>query len=278
MADSALVDALTQAIADARHRLARPMLVGVSGVQGSGKSTLCAQVEASLAARGLRAATLSLDDLYLTRAERGTLATTVHPLFATRGVPGTHDLALADDIITRLLGGDGPVAIPRFDKARDDRVPESRWPVVSAPVDVLLFEGWCIAATPQAKSALVAPVNALEAAEDPDLAWRTRVNDELGDAYARLFARLDRLIMLAAPSFAVVRAWRHEQEAELKVRAGEAAGMDPTALDRFIAHFERLSRHMLAGPPPESAIIVTLNEARGVGAVSGLPGIWPQQP
>jgi D-glycerate 3-kinase len=278
MAEAALVEALTQAIAATSRQLARPIMVGISGVQGSGKSTLCAQLEARLAAHGLRAATLSLDDLYLTRTERGTLAATVHPLFATRGVPGTHDLALADDIVTRLLAGSGPVAIPRFDKGNDERAPQSRWPVVTAPLDVLLFEGWCIAATPQAKSALVMPANALEAAEDPDLVWRTCVNDALGDGYARLFARIDRLIVLAAPGFAVVRAWRHEQEAGLKAQGGDAAGMDPARLDRFIAHFERLSRHMLAVPPPEGAIIVQLNEARGISAVSGLAGVWPQQP
>ena len=37
---------------------------------------------------------LSLDDLYLPKAERLRLARDVHPLLATRGVPGTHDVAL----------------------------------------------------------------------------------------------------------------------------------------------------------------------------------------
>jgi D-glycerate 3-kinase len=278
MAETALVEALAQAIAETRRTYARPVLIGISGVQGSGKSTLCAQLETSLAAQGLQPATLSLDDLYLTRQERRALAESVHPLFATRGVPGTHDMGLADDIITRLLSGSGAVAIPRFDKASDDRAPESRWPVVTAPVDVLLFEGWCIAATPQPKSALVAPVNALEAVEDPDLVWRSEVNDALCGAYTRLFAQLDRLIMLSAPSFAVVREWRHEQEAGLKVQAGDGAGMDQITLDRFIAHFERVSRHMLATPPPAGAIIVTLKDTREICAVSGLPGFLPRRP
>lgn len=270
MADSALVEALTGAIAETRQRLARPVLIGVSGVQGSGKSTLCAQIETALVARGLSAATLSLDDLYLTRAGRAVLARTVHPLFATRGVPGTHDLVLADKVITHLLTGSGPVAIPRFDKAHDDRAEASRWPVVTAPLDVLLFEGWCIGATPQPKSALDMAINGLEAAEDPNLVWRTHVNTVLGDGYARLFARIDRSILLRAPGFGTVREWRHEQEADLKAHIGVDAGMDPTELDRFIAHFERLSRHMLAEPPPLGAITIALDEKRRVGAVSGL--------
>ena len=271
MWDAALVAALARAISDTRARLGRPVLIGVSGVQGSGKSTLCVQLEEALGTAGLAAATLSLDDLYLTRAERLSLGQTQHPLFVTRGVPGTHDLALADTVITRLLSGTGPISIPRFDKAVDDCAPEPAWPVVSAPLDVLLFEGWCIAATPQAESALAAPVNALEADEDPDGSWRRAVNAALADGYRLLFARIDLLIMLRAPDFSAVRAWRQQQEDALRAARGADAGMDAAALGRFIGHFERVSRHMLAAPPPPGAIIVDLDADRRVGAIIGLP-------
>jgi D-glycerate 3-kinase len=271
MADAALVAALAGAITETRKQLGRPVLVGISGVQGSGKSTLCAQLETAMGSAGLKAATLSLDDLYLTRADRRHLAETRHPLFLTRGVPGTHDLALADRVITRLFAGHGPVAIPRFDKAVDDRASEDDWPVFTTPLDVLLFEGWCIAATPQAESALAAPVNALEADEDPDGSWRRAVNAALADGYAKLFARIDLLIMLRAPGFSAVRAWRQQQENALRRARGSDAGMDVAALSRFIAHFERVSRHMLAAPPPPGAIIVELDTERRVGAIIGLP-------
>jgi pantothenate kinase-related protein Tda10 len=72
---------------------ARPLVVGLTGPQGSGKSTLAARLPDLLAAAGLNAGVLALDDLYLTKAERQRLAADVHPLFATRGVPGTHDVA-----------------------------------------------------------------------------------------------------------------------------------------------------------------------------------------
>lgn len=272
MADTALVQALIGDIAETRRRCGRPVLIGVSGLQGSGKSTLCAQLASELARYGLRAAVLSLDDLYLTYAERVALAAEIHPLFATRGVPGTHDLALADKVISGLLLGTSSVAIPRFDKGRDDRAADPRWPVVVAPLDVLLFEGWCIGATPQPKSVLKVPVNALEALADPDLVWRAHVNDALTGGYARLFARIDRLILLRAPGFEAVRRWRHEQEAELKAREGANAGMSAKTLDRFIEHFERLSRHMLDTPPPEGAVVVFLDDERRTVAVSGLAG------
>jgi hypothetical protein len=46
--------------------------------------------------------------------------------------------------------------------------------------------------------------------------------------------------------------------------------MEAAALGRFIAHFERLSRHMLASPPPPGAVIIGLDAGRRVGAVIGL--------
>nr|WP_310523385.1 kinase [Polymorphobacter sp.] len=257
-------------IAAHRRTIARPILIGISGVQGSGKSTACRFLEHLIGAHGLTAVTLSLDDLYFTRAERAGLAARVHPLFATRGVPGTHDLVLANHIITALLTSNGPVAIPRFDKATDDRAPETTWPIITAPVDILIFEGWCIGATPQPESALVAPVNALEAAEDAEMTWRTHANAALADGYARLFARIDLCVALRTPDFALVRTWRHTQEQRLRARSGPAAGMNEATLDRFIAHFERITRHMIATPPPAGAITIHIDRQQTAGAIQGL--------
>ncbi len=257
-----------------RHAAAgRPLLIGINGAQGSGKSTMCVFLEALLAERhGLKVATLSLDDLYLTHADRAALAVRAHALFAARGVPGTHDLALAAASITALLAGTGPVAIPRFDKARDDRRPRAEWPVVTAPLDLLLFEGWCIGATPEAESALATPVNDLEAGDDPEKAWRHTVNTALGSGYARLFARLDTLIMLRAPGFAPVAAWRKQQEARLRQRAGPAEGMDDAALDRFLQHYERLTRHMLRTLPAQADVIIDMDAERRITGWHGLTG------
>src|ERR1700751_568650 len=54
--------------------LARPCLVGFCGPQASGKSTGAAIIAKALMAWGLRVATLSIDDVYLTRAEREAMA------------------------------------------------------------------------------------------------------------------------------------------------------------------------------------------------------------
>lgn len=206
--DISVVDAVMaqarSALSSFRHR---PVVIGICGAQGSGKSTLARAVEKQCGAEGIASAVLSLDDLYLTHAERQVLARDVHPLLATRGVPGTHDVGLGLNVLDALEAG-GPVALPRFDKGRDNPVPERDWPIVAPGCEVLLFEGWCMGAFPQGAHELTDPVNRLEADEDRDGRWRRWVNDMLGDAYQRLFARIDRLVLLAAPGFEVVQRWR----------------------------------------------------------------------
>lgn len=225
------------------------MLIGLSGAQGSGKSTTAARL-----ANRLGAVVLSIDDFYLTRAERQALARTVHPLLATRGVPGTHDLGLAERAIRGLLNSDAAVPLPRFDKTRDDRAPESSWPVHSGGAEVVVLEGWCLGARPQPEAALVRPVNALEREEDPDGTWRGFVNAKLEGPYRKLFESFDLGFLLRAPSFDQVFAWRAEQERELERTSGSLQPMDDQALRRFIAHYERLTRWILQDEPVDLVI------------------------
>ena len=94
--------------------------------------------------------------------------------------------------------------------------------------------------------------------------WRARVNRALAGEYQRLFARIGLLVLLAAPGFEVVRGWRLEQEAHLRASSPtDAPGlMDEAAITRFIAHYERLTRHILAEMPARADITVRLDAAR----------------
>lgn len=215
---------------------------GIAGLQGSGKSTLAAQVVALARARGLRAATLSIDDGYLNPGARRQLARQVHPLLATRGPPGTHDLALLCATLDAVRSGDA-TRLPRFDKRHDRRLPPSRWRTVG-PLDLLVFEGWCLKVPPEDDAALAVPVNALERDEDPEGDWRRWCNTALGRDYPALWARIDRLLWLQPPGFEVVAGWRLEQERALHVDRPHA-GHSAAAVARFVQHFERVSRQAL---------------------------------
>lgn len=254
-----------QLLAAAQGRGA-PLLVGLCGAQGSGKSTMTLMLRELLQTQGARVAALSLDDLYLRRAERLELSRNVHPLLATRGVPGTHDVALGLRTFAALRGN-GTVRLPSFDKASDDRREAVHWPSVAAPVDIILFEGWCMAARPQSPTALRSPINALEREYDADGRWRGYVNDALAGPYRALFEPLDVLILLQAPSFDVVFRWRLEQERKLRERVQQEGGsgqriMSEAEVATFIAHYERITRHILEEMPARADVLIELDEQR----------------
>ena len=255
--DLSLRDALVD-LAPQHDRKGGLHVIGLCGGQGAGKSTLAAKAVQALAQRGVAAAALSLDDLYLTRAERNGLAEEVHPLFRTRGVPGTHDVDLGLSLLAALDRGEG-VRLPRFDKAHDDRAAPDAWQRVDPGLRVLLFEGWCVGARPQQAAALVEPINRFEAEEDPDGIWRRHANACLAGPYQQLFARLDRLVLLAAPSFDAILPWRRQQEQGLG-----SDGMDQDQLTRFVQHYERLTRHILTEMPGRADLVARLSTTRAL--------------
>jgi D-glycerate 3-kinase len=256
---------LSGRILELRGQLSRTVVIGLNGGQGSGKTTLSLLLTDWLEREhDLSAACLSLDDLYYGKARRLELARSSHPLFATRGVPGTHDVALGMQILDKLTGlhADGAVRLPKFDKATDDHLEEAEWPAVQAPVDVVVFEGWCLGAVPQADDALEAPVNELEKNDDPAGRWRVAVNEHLQTDYAELFERLDMLVMLRIPSFDKAIEWRRLQESKLPDPQTEAQ------LARFMMYFERLTRHMLETGPAHSNLVIDINDEHELAGIT----------
>jgi D-glycerate 3-kinase len=253
---------LDHALALPRTR-GRPPVFAITGLQGTGKSTLAAQLQALAARRGLRVAVLSIDDFYLTRRERLALGRRVHPLLATRGPPGTHDVGLACatiDALRRLRPGDA-VALPRFDKIADRRLPPSRWPLVRGRPDLVVFEGWFLQVPPEDAAALRRPLNALERDEDRDGAWRRYCNDALAD-YAPLWRRLDHLLFLQGPGFERVPQWRWQQERTLQARHPDRRAMTRAQVERFVLFFERVSRQALRTLPAIADAVVRLDARR----------------
>jgi D-glycerate 3-kinase len=231
---------------DLIQTLRRPVRIGLSGAQGSGKTTIAR----AWAKSNPRIATFSLDDIYLNTADRKALAAKVSPLFRVRGAPGTHDLALGKRTLEKLGAARARdrTPLPRFDKLGDHPVPANEWPTFEGTANIVLVDGWCLGATPEKDEALSAPVNDLEREQDKDGAWRGYTNAQLEGPYAQFFTRFDAIVHLAAPSWDVVPRWRLEQEAGLRGIAVDAVPQDVRAnIIRFCNHYERVTRHMLAG-------------------------------
>ena len=285
---------LAARIAHKARVLNAPLLVGINGAQGTGKSTLALFLRHLLSeCHGLPCASFSLDDIYLTHAQRSELARTIHPLLQTRGVPGTHDLSLGQRTIDALVHAEEKqiTPIPAFDKAIDDRAPLETWSRFQGPARIVLIEGWCVGVTPQPDISLDTPVNALEREEDSDGRWRHYVNQIIAESYAPFFAALDWLIMLQAPSMECVAQWRTLQEQKLarqllsphsgatenltdvnyaervKQYAPSRGIMSPKEIQRFIMHYERLTRWMLEEMPSRADTLLTINAHHDITSV-----------
>ncbi len=250
----------------AREQQSGPLLAGICGAQGSGKSTVARLVAQLLETEyTLRTLVLSLDDFYLTRKRRLQLAATVHPLFQARGVPGTHDTRLGMATLRAVIhqSPDELLTLPLFDKALDDRCPTAFWPGYRGRPDIVLFEGWCVGAQPQTPEQLRLPINTLEKELDPTAVWRRLVNEQLAGPYQQWFTMLNKLVLLQIPDFSLVQQWRGLQEQKLSSISMNPTNnnvLDDQALQRFIQHYERLTRHILREMPHRADLVIPVDQ------------------
>ncbi|MCK5667425.1 MAG: glycerate kinase, partial [Thiotrichaceae bacterium] len=241
-------------------------VVGINGSKGSGKTTAAMILKMLLETKyGQNVAVISIDDFYYSQEKRYELAQSLHPLFITRGVPGTHDIELALQILEQLKKlVKGEVALlPRFDKSRDTIKPQAQWEKVEGPVSTIIFEGWCVASPAMDAASLTHPVNKLESVEDKDAIWRKTYNQFLQQQYQVLYKQINWLLMLKSPDFDVVYHWRLLQEQKLAESLPDEEKtqlLDEQQLRRFIQHFQRLTEHNLFTIPALSDAIITLDE------------------
>lgn len=217
-------------------------MVGLSGAPGSGKSSLARLLVDLLAQNGVNGLAVSLDDYYLGKQER-IQAAKKHPLFAQRGVPGTHDWTQLIRDLDRLKHGESDsLLLPQFDKMKDDRADTAR--TVSVRPEVVVLEGWLIGAPPQPRQALDKPVNQLEASQDTNGQWRHQANDFLRQYHRDLLERLDAFWFMSVPNWESVVDWRWQQEQQ-NADSGKCGFLkDRQMVAGFLAQFQRLAMHM----------------------------------
>jgi len=252
--------------------------VGINGCQGSGKSTLVEFLAGYLHEQlDLSVVVLSLDDFYLSKSQRQHLAQQYHPLFKTRGVPGTHDVKLLKSVLTQLKDSkksNKAICLPQFDKAQDDPLPMKNCLRVTSGVDIVLFEGWCWGIPAEKLDNLSLPINALEVEHDQQGTWREQVNHLLQRDYQPLYDYMNIWLMLKAPSFDVVFQWRLEQEQKLakaNLNKVNTSGVMSTAdVNEFIQFFQRLTIHGLNVLPTKVDILFELGKNREIIASRGL--------
>ena len=171
-------------------------VIGLTGGQGSGKSTISNIIKIILKEGfNLETAIFSIDDFYITLKERKLMAKKISPLFLTRGVPCTHDTRMLHSCIKNLKKRKfNKIMIPKFDKSIDDRRSKNKWIKINKKPHVVIFEGWCVGVTTQKKKDLIVPINKLEKEKDKKRIWRSRVNKGLKEKYQKIFNLIDKII------------------------------------------------------------------------------------
>ncbi len=222
-------------------------IIGLSGGQGAGKSTITGVLKIILKKKyGINLCIFSIDDFYKTKKERNKMSKKIHPLFLTRGVPGTHDIVLLNKTIKKLKQKKfKTVFIPKFDKSIDDRSKKNKWQKVNKAPNIIIFEGWCVGARNQNKNLLKRPLNEIERKHDADLRWRKMVNNYLKNQYKKLFNKIDKLVYLKAPNFDYILKWRLLQEEKLKLTSKNKKTMSKSKVKEFIMFYERITRQMM---------------------------------
>jgi len=250
------------------------IIIGINGAQGSGKSTLCKLLVVILEKIfNKQVLHLSIDDLYLSRSERLSLANKVHSLLKVRGVPGTHNVNRGINILKQIKErSSNTIRLPVFDKSIDDLIPENKWPSIKNNINIVLFEGWCVGAKAQLNAELFEPINTLEKVNDEDRIWRTYVNEQLSNQYAELFSYINYLIMLEVPDIASVFEWRKLQEEKLfnnKLESNSHSHshnkiMSEAELQNFLMHFERITQSCLKYMPARADVLLKINKAHQI--------------
>ena len=241
----------------------KTLFLGFSGGQGSGKTTVVKILKIILKKFFKRKIHVSsIDDFYKTLKDRNKMSNTTHPLFKTRGVPGTHDVNLIKKFFYFVKKKKfKKIKLPKFDKSIDDRLKKKYWFNIKEKPEIVILEGWCVGAQPQPNSLIKKSINVLEKYEDQDLTWRKYVNEKLKREYGKLFAMIDCYIFMKIPNFNIVFKWRLLQENKLrKVSRYKKKIMSYNEIKRLIMFYQRITLQMFKDLSKSASIVMLMNK------------------
>lgn len=245
-----VLDKLLPKIKQRHETSSDPIVIGISGLQGSGKSTWASLIVKILTSEhNLNALSVSLDDFYKTHdaliAQRD--RDVGNRLYRVRGQPGTHDEQLAATFFQQLstYRGNGVLKIPSFDKSQfngeGDRAPESEWHSMTQKPDVVVFEGWCVGFQALAVSVVEEKYNqavagnlSLNTPAQHQLAHLLEVNENL-KRYCDTFMgprHFDFFVHIDTADLRNVYTWRLQQEHKMIEVKG--SGMSDDQVRAFI--------------------------------------------
>lgn len=255
---------LAQRLMAQRNALNRPLIQGVLGGQGTGKTTLGMILALILQTQGYTLLSWSLDDLY--KPYRDRLQLQQHdPDLIWRGPPGTHDVELGVQVLDQLrTPAPHPILIPRFDKSLHKGMGDRVEPELVQTIDIVLFEGWFVGVQPVDPGVFAAAPAPIRS--DRDRAFAQACNARLA-AYLPLWERLDSLWVLYLPDYTLSQQWR--KQAETQMKAAGKPGMTDAEVDAFVEYFwKALHPDLFIRPAVQRAdITIEIHSDHSLGAV-----------
>ncbi|KAJ5584648.1 uncharacterized protein N7459_004448 [Penicillium hispanicum] len=272
----------------------RPFVLGLTGLQGSGKSTWTDALVKVLRDRNYQTINVSLDDFYHDHDELVALRTSnaSNKLFQTRGQPGTHDIELSRAFFKSLHDSSEETLIPFFDKSlfngEGGRAPPTSWQRIPSgtAIDIVIFEGWCVGFQPlddntvrarwsQAKESQSQKTGQYptETLQDHAIEHLLEVNNNLRQ-YCELFMgpqHFDFLVHLDTDDLINVYEWRVQQEHALRQRKN-GGGMTDDEVVEFVKgympayelYLDQLREWFFRGIEGKEQLRVVLDKSRKI--------------
>ena len=235
----------------------------IAGSKGSGKSSLSKLIKLYLEKFYHKSVIIiSIDDFYLSKRQRTKLSKNIHPLFLTRGVPGTHDLELMNKRIAQIFNKEFPIYLPIFDKVSDTR---KRTYKKVLKADVIIFEGWCVGAHPVDQNYLQKNFNNIEKQKDKNFIWRNSYNHYLNE-YQKIFSQFNFFIYFQFNQWNHVLNWKYKQELELRDKKKDLALKK--YLKEFIQYYEKVSKWMHLKVPKYCNILIKLDAHQKIKSIN----------
>ena len=248
----------------------KTLFLGISGGQGSGKTTVANILKIILKNFFKREVyVISIDNFYKTLKDRNKMSKKIHPLLLTRGVPGTHELRLVKIFFRKIKKKNFiKFKLPKFNKALDNRDKKKNWIMIKKKPEIVIFEGWCIGARPQSNYLIKKPVNILEKNEDKNFTWRKYVNGKLKKEYKNFFSIIDDLIFIKIPNFKMVFKWRLLQENKLRKKVYfKKKIMSYHEIKKFIMFYERITLQMVKDLSKSASAVMFLTKSQKIKKV-----------
>jgi len=239
------------------------LFLGFSGGQGSGKTTVAGILKIILKKFFKRRICVSsIDDFYKSLKIRKKMANNIHPLFQTRGVPGTHDTNLLINFFHKVMKKKfKKFKLPKFDKSIDDRLEKKYWVSLKRKPEIVILEGWCVGAKSQKNFLMNKAINVLEKNEDQNLIWRKYVNKKLKNEYKKIFSMIDHFIFMKIPNFNIVSKWRYLQEKKLEKKSkSKKKVMSYSEIKRFIMFYQRITLQMIKDLSKSASVVIFLKK------------------